>query len=499
MLSLRRCLFAVALAASVLFAPAARAQVATGQDEWMAVYLMDKKIGWARARSEKTAEGWSTESELLLELKRIGNPMTVRMLETTVEDDDGKVLRFSFLQEAGGQMKSTGEVAADGTVTLDQNGMKRTFPFPGGALGPHKFEQLALAKGREVGTSGEATIFSTQAPDKAITATWKIAAREKKDVLGRVVELLRVETTNSLAPTMPQTMWVDDEGDLLAMETPFPGMGTMAMFRTEEAFAKSASEGAEVFMSTVLEPDRVIPEPRKLERALYRLGKREGTLDGIYEDEGQKVLARADGKLDLEIVEWVPPAEFKSFERPWKGEEAGIAAYLKPTAYCECEDAEVKKLSAEAVGEERNALAAARLIETYVRDKIKDKNFNVGFASAAEVARSLEGDCTEHGVLSAGIARAAGIPARVVMGLVYMGPGDFPGGAKNGIFGYHMWTEAYVGDGRWYPIDAAIGTYDATHIALAKSDLASTNPNLDMVLPMLEVLGQLRIEVVEPR
>ena len=41
-------------------------------------------------------------------------------------------------------------------------------------------------------------------------------------------------------------------------------------------------------------------------------------------------------------------------------------------------------------------------------------------ATAAEVARSREGDCTEHAVLLAALARARGIPARVAMGLVYV-------------------------------------------------------------------------------
>ena len=43
----------------------------------------------------------------------------------------------------------------------------------------------------------------------------------------------------------------------------------------------------------------------------------------------------------------------------------------------------------------------------------------VGFASASEVARKREGDCTEHGILLAGLGSSDGDPPRVVSGLVY--------------------------------------------------------------------------------
>ena len=65
------------------------------------------------------------------------------------------------------------------------------------------------------------------------------------------------------------------------------------------------------------------------------------------------------------------------------------------------------------------------------------KDFSQAFASAAEVVDTHEGDCTEHAVLLAALCRARGIPARVAIGLVYM--------PATHEFGYHMWTEVYIG------------------------------------------------------
>ena len=80
---------------------------------------------------------------------------------------------------------------------------------------------------------------------------------------------------------------------------------------------------------------------------------------------------------------------------------------------------------------------------------IAKKNLSRGFDIASTVARRGEGDCTEHAVLLAALARASGYPARVVTGLALVQLQDGPQ-----AFG-HAWAELYV-DGRWTLADAAL-------------------------------------------
>jgi len=94
-------------------------------------------------------------------------------------------------------------------------------------------------------------------------------------------------------------------------------------------------------------------------------------------------------------------------------------------------------------------MAGCQKIEKFVCEYISDKNLSVGYASAAEVAQSREGDCTEHAVLVAALCRAVGIPARVTVGLVYV---DSFGGQEN-IFGPHAWAEVNI-NSKWYGLDA---------------------------------------------
>ena len=127
----------------------------------------------------------------------------------------------------------------------------------------------------------------------------------------------------------------------------------------------------------------------------------------------------------------------------------------------------------------------------WVFQNMRTKNFQVGFAAANEVARNLTGDCSEHAVLLAAMCRASGIPARVVVGLVYVD--------RHQGFGYHMWDEVYINQ-RWVAVDPTWNetTVDAGHIKLSESSLEGVAP-FEAFLPVLKVAGKLQIEPLELR
>jgi transglutaminase-like putative cysteine protease len=81
----------------------------------------------------------------------------------------------------------------------------------------------------------------------------------------------------------------------------------------------------------------------------------------------------------------------------------------------------------------------------------------------SRVMEDKKGDCTEHADLFATLARAAGIPARVVSGLMYVGD-------DGRAFGGHAWNEVVL-DGRWVPVDPTWNEteIDATHIRTGDS------------------------------
>jgi len=89
--------------------------------------------------------------------------------------------------------------------------------------------------------------------------------------------------------------------------------------------------------------------------------------------------------------------------------------------------------------------AIVRFVDAFIVKKDVSRSFDV----ASVVARRREGDCTEHAVLLAALARTFGIPARVVEGIAVM---ELEGRVY--AFG-HAWVEVYR-DGAWQPADAAL-------------------------------------------
>ena len=121
----------------------------------------------------------------------------------------------------------------------------------------------------------------------------------------------------------------------------------------------------------------------------------------------------------------------------------------------------------------------ARAIYRYVHDRV-DKRMTVSLPSALDVLRTMRGDCNEHTYLFVGLARAAGLPAVVKVGLAY----------HEGGFYYHAWPAVYVGE--WVEMDPTWGQegVDATHLALVEGELAQQ-------VQLVKVMGQLRIAILE--
>jgi transglutaminase-like putative cysteine protease len=106
--------------------------------------------------------------------------------------------------------------------------------------------------------------------------------------------------------------------------------------------------------------------------------------------------------------------------------------------------------------------------------------------SALDVLDARRGECQGHAYLYAALARALGVPTRVVNGLVYTN--DYGG------FLYHTWAESLVA-GSWRAVDPTFAQAhaDATHIALARGESPAE------LAPLVDWVGNTRIRVLEAR
>ena len=128
----------------------------------------------------------------------------------------------------------------------------------------------------------------------------------------------------------------------------------------------------------------------------------------------------------------------------------------------------------------------ADLVE-FVREKIEPSNGR-GFDIASQVASHRSGDCTEHAVLLAALARSLDRPARVAIGTLIARDGE-----KIGAFG-HAWVEIHR-DGAWSLLDATpVGADPVAYIP--EGLLEDEGPGYAFGLLSLITTGILRVEVI---
>ena len=264
------------------------------------------------------------------------------------------------------------------------------------------------------------------------------------------------------------------DAQLLGDARPLIGkIGVMEMRLEQEPLAKKLDECVDLMAATSIKVDKDLGRVSRIEKLTLELT---GLDDfALPEAPRQRVVSRKDDVTVLELSRDRPtdkPAPLTDEERKEN---------LKATATMQADHEKIQKLAKEIVGDEKDPLKAATLLEKWVYKNLR-KTYDANADDALTVLENKAGDCTEHTLLFTTLARAAGIPARQVGGVVYVG-GDNPS------FGWHAWSEVHDGK-QWVTVDPTFNQVyiDPTHIKFSEGaeDQAYLN-----------VAGKLKVKVVK--
>jgi hypothetical protein len=497
-------------------APAARGDDEVVADDWYAHFHGDVKAGWdhtRRLRSKVDGKAvWVTETESriirFMDGSLLKSPMTSS--SRIVEDETGAVISYRTSVSIGmptDPQKREGTVK-DGVLSAVEDGKSRTVPYPAGALGPAAIDRAILAESKP-GATGSVVAFKPIDAAGAETR-WNVEGMTAvTNVLGRCMWLTRVQRTDDTG--IPDEILIGPGGRKFAGAT---DLGMHRWMLTEEPVAKFDGAPASLLFSRIVAPNQAIDVTSKPLAAVLRLTRKGGFKRQIPEEGGQRIVARGkDGSVDVAVSAAEPPADTVILGRPYAG-KADMKRFLASTPMVELEHPRLQSFAADAIHGLINGLRCAREIESVVQQTVQPAPADVGFATACEAISSSTGDSTEHAVLAVAYARSVGLPARLVAGFVYWDASTWHGEPEpRGAFAFHAWAEVLIAEGKWYPIDplrardssgavtvddlAGLGGFDATHVAVLKSDLATSTPFTDIVLPVLEFMDGLTIEVVE--
>ncbi len=477
-------------------------------DAWDAVYLEGAKTGSIHtltvAQERDGQKFFRTTMSMNLRIRRYDAVVQFRVETGNVETADGKVQSLWLTQFAeGGSVTQTGVVSGK---QLTIGGDVR--PWDDTALSMRK--QDSVCRDRKV-KPGDQFSYRVCEPTLWIPVTMRIAVKEpeavdllvakadgeKTKVERQTKKLLRVEAVpdkveiGGTEQQLPRLVtWLDDKLDVVRSETELPGLGTITLYRTTKEIAQQ--DGAapallpDLGLNSLVRLKQTIDRPHDAADIVYRVtikGDNKPATTFTLDDRQQASDAKGDTFTLTVRRQAVPAGDTETAEvKP---------EFTKSSYFIDSADAKVREFAAEAIGREGDAWQRARRIERWVYDHMSGAS-DIGFVPASQIARGLKGDCRQHAMLTAAMCRAAGVPARTAVGLVYANDPE-----RGPMFVFHMWTEVRA-RGKWLGLDATLGRGGVGPAHLKVTDASWHNTQtLAPLLPVIRVMGKLSIEVAK--
>ncbi len=431
------------------------------REEWFGVYQADRKIGHTRRVTTRTATGWRFQDDSSFALAMMGAPqqLTTAMVADTDDEYALRTFRFALVSPAA-TFTATGE--SDGRRLEVRYGAgekidRSTIPLDEPIQLPASMRPRIAAARPAAGSRFTHSVFSplTLRNDRVVT---EVEGTETID--GR--ETTRIVEENQ---GMRARVWLDAEGNAVREEA---SLGLVLRSEPRETALAGVDGGApfDVAFTTRIPLDGVLDDDRTRPTLSLRVS---GEAAVRIPDDPPRQTVR-DGVLRV-VRERLPEHVDADAALP--------ARWVGPSPFIESDDPAIIARAQAIVGDGGDPLVSAQRLIDWVHDNMTAEPA-ITVPSAREVLRTRRGDCNEHAVLLAALARAAGIPARVIAGVVHLDDG----------FYYHAWNELWLG--RWVSADAVFAQMpaDATHVKLLEG-------GPEQHLELAGIVGRLQFATME--
>jgi len=439
---------------------------------WTGIVFNGEKIGFTRFAVEPAADAPGryvihSEASFVLRFMGIEKKVTLKAVDTVRADLT--LVHFSYDYGIdGSNLKVDGSRRGGELVaTIITGGSPTEQPLRvEGKLYPSSIIALyPVVHGLSVGREFDYQVYNGETQSLA-DVTQKVVAYENSEFFDG--SAFKVET--GLGPHRATT-WIDHQGRP-AFELAMSGIMISALEepgRAKRYVALAALNKQESLIDfSIVRPDKPIPDPRDV--SLMKVA-----LNGMRQlppsDRSQHCV-RATDEAVCEIRRFAPETDSVPAD----------PRYLSPSITVQSHDRSISRTARKIIAGESSPEARAARIVRWMDANIEKAPIDV--FSALDVLDKRKAECQGNAYLYTALARAAGIPTRMVSGLAYSR--DFNG------FLYHSWAESFVND-RWVPVDPTFGqtTADATHIKLLEGE------TLADLMPMIEWVGKLKIRVLE--
>jgi len=460
-------LFRLALCLACAFVAPIRAQApatvpasstTTSGETWMSVLLGGRKIGSLHVERQRDGQTVTTVQTLSILLTRNGKSIPLGNTIRSVETPAGQPLGFGARTTMSamdsvveGTRLPDGRFRVD--ITVGGATRQETMDWPAGALLAEGQRLAMRAAVRQPGGRYRLSMFDP-ASRQVMDVDTEVLAVETVQLPGGAERLdHQRQVLHQARGDQVLDLWLDAQGQvrkgLLGM------LGSrMEMLACDRVCAQAPAQGMDMFHAAMADSPRALTPNLRSSSLRYRVHVDGGASQPFIDTDEQRVTALGHGDWQIDTG-----GPHEHGQPPPQPDDLAANAWLQSDAPL------IRELTAVAIGNAGTPVLKMRRLRDFVSGYITQHGLDVGYASALEVATNRQGDCTEFAVLLAAMARAAGVPARVVTGMVYA---DRYGNTAR-VFVPHAWVQAWTGK-RWQSYDAALRRFDSTHVALDSGD-----------------------------
>ena len=440
--------------------------------DWFGMYLQGKKIGHFRTSRDKTDEGIRESFTMQMKIVSFGQKAEMNIEQTLVFEpkEPHGLLRGEFKQ-----VDSSTKLHL--TLERKGNGFRKVLK-----VGNEVRENDVPAINYLLADAMASEVWLRRGPKEGDEITYRDFDIQDQKIEGQKAKVLSVKS--AIANGVPVKYYeIDSQSkrDMLSILSRHDDTGRMlsgkfAIFELRlesEEEAKNTTFSQDLFILGMAKIDRPLGKTGQVKELVVEVDPKEGD---AFEDGPRQTIVKENGKVIVKLG--------KKYGKEEKATEKDVEENLRETNTHAINHPKVKELAEKAVGDAKTPEDKVKRIVAFVHGYVRP-SLTASMPNIHDLMEKKKGDCKSYALLTTNLARAAGVPAREISGLLYIGD-------DQKAFGGHAWNEVVL-NGVWVPVDASMGETEvnATHISFGADHRASKN--------LLTTLGKLNFKLVESK
>jgi len=444
-------------------------EVIADRDTWMNILQDKKKIGFSHSRYARLDQGFHFNETLFMRVNSMGMIQDIGLDTSGTLNTDFSLKSFEFKISSGRFNFSARGDISDKRLNLDTQsaGSNQTYQFnlTDDIYFTSGIIQAASAGKLKPGDHLTLKVFDPIAMGQE-SIQLRVLMEEDITIMGQRIKATKISLEFKGAT---QLAWMDEKGDLLR-EKGMLGIILEKTTREDAMYGLPIQSSQDLTTAASIPANIDIDNPNMLTHLRFEIsgsGSFTEQLQGGRQTYNAPILSiHKESLTDLHKKD---PALLSM---------QNLTPFLAPSPFIQSDHPAIQKLTTDLVSENAPPLEKVRKLVAWIQTHIQKRPV-ISLPDALSTLENRVGDCNEHAVLFAALARAAGIPTKIEAGVVYL---------RNRFF-YHAWNSIYVG--RWITVDALFDQLpaDVTHIRLASG---MQKDQLDI----LGIIGNLKIQIL---